>query len=255
MIHTLKTVEVTQGWGIQILLLSWAAGSLDALGYLGLGHVFTANMTGNTVLLGLAVGQGQMLAALHSISALLGFVLGVSSGVVLVKRQKPATDVRRAVTYALVAEGVVLAVFTVLWHLPGSLPGAERTDTVMQLLIVLAAVAMGIQSAVVRRLNFPGIATTYLTGTITSLVAGLVNRVTRAHALSSSTRIAGQATIRDRRVQLQAGVFFAYGVAAVASGVFQTRVPALVALSPLVAIVLVLVSSKLYARREEVAQE
>ncbi len=33
-----------------LLLLTFAAGSLDALSYLR-GHAFTANMTGNTVLL------------------------------------------------------------------------------------------------------------------------------------------------------------------------------------------------------------
>ncbi len=37
-----------------LLMLTWAAGSVDAISYLGLGHVFTAMMTGNTVLLGLA---------------------------------------------------------------------------------------------------------------------------------------------------------------------------------------------------------
>ena len=35
-----------------LLALTWAAGNIDAIGYLGLGRVFTANMTGNTVLLG-----------------------------------------------------------------------------------------------------------------------------------------------------------------------------------------------------------
>jgi hypothetical protein len=34
-----------------LLALAFAAGYIDALGYLGLNRVFTANMTGNTVLL------------------------------------------------------------------------------------------------------------------------------------------------------------------------------------------------------------
>ena len=46
-----------------LLLLSLAAASLDAISYLGLGRVFTAMMTGNTVLLGLALAQGEVLAA------------------------------------------------------------------------------------------------------------------------------------------------------------------------------------------------
>jgi uncharacterized membrane protein YoaK (UPF0700 family) len=35
-----------------LLTLTAAAGSADAVSYLGLGRVFTANMTGNLVLLG-----------------------------------------------------------------------------------------------------------------------------------------------------------------------------------------------------------
>ena len=59
-----------------VLLLAWAAGSVDAIGFLGLGHVFTANMTGNTVLLGLSLGEGRSLAALANVTALSGFILG-----------------------------------------------------------------------------------------------------------------------------------------------------------------------------------
>jgi uncharacterized membrane protein YoaK (UPF0700 family) len=51
---------------------------MDAISYLGLGHVFTAMMTGNTVLLGLSLGQGHVLAALRSILALVGFAAGVA---------------------------------------------------------------------------------------------------------------------------------------------------------------------------------
>src|SRR5215470_8216887 len=46
------------GWRDGVLLaLTFAAGCVDALSYLGLSHVFTANMTGNAVLLGLAIGR------------------------------------------------------------------------------------------------------------------------------------------------------------------------------------------------------
>ena len=43
-----------QGRDTMVLVLTWAASGVDAISYLGLGHVFTANMTGNAVLLGLA---------------------------------------------------------------------------------------------------------------------------------------------------------------------------------------------------------
>jgi hypothetical protein len=40
---------------IALLVLTLVTGLVDAVSYLGLGHVFTANMTGNVVLLGFAV--------------------------------------------------------------------------------------------------------------------------------------------------------------------------------------------------------
>src|SRR5712691_993515 len=61
-----------------LLALTWAAGSVDAISYLGLGHVFTAMMTGNTVLLGLALAQGEVWAVLRSIIALVGFAAGAA---------------------------------------------------------------------------------------------------------------------------------------------------------------------------------
>jgi uncharacterized membrane protein YoaK (UPF0700 family) len=61
---------------LSLLALTWAAGNIDAIGYLGLGRVFTANMTGNTVLLGLHLGQEQGGAALRALVALLSFGSG-----------------------------------------------------------------------------------------------------------------------------------------------------------------------------------
>jgi len=64
--------------------LSLAAGCVDAVGYLGLGQVFVANMTGNYVLLGLAIGQTDGLDVLQSGAALAAFVLGVAVGAAIV---------------------------------------------------------------------------------------------------------------------------------------------------------------------------
>jgi hypothetical protein len=63
-----------------LLLLAGVAGYLNAVSYLGLGRVFTANMTGNTVLLGLALVQADRPAALRAGLALAGFLLGSACG-------------------------------------------------------------------------------------------------------------------------------------------------------------------------------
>src|SRR2546426_11534556 len=72
--------QVWTGRDTRILVLTWVAGLTDAISYLGLGHVFTAMMTGNTVLLGLAIAQGEVSAAWRSILALAGFAAGGGGG-------------------------------------------------------------------------------------------------------------------------------------------------------------------------------
>jgi uncharacterized membrane protein YoaK (UPF0700 family) len=51
-------------WGdVGLALLGFASGSMDALAFFNLGEVFPSAMTGNTALLGLALGQGHLIAA------------------------------------------------------------------------------------------------------------------------------------------------------------------------------------------------
>ena len=70
--------------------LSLAAGCVDAVGYLGLGQVLVANMTGNYVLLGLAIGQTDGLDVLQSGAALAAFVLGVAVDAAIVEGAQDA---------------------------------------------------------------------------------------------------------------------------------------------------------------------
>jgi len=234
-----------RGWTSPILLLTWVAGTVDAIGYLGLGHVFTANMTGNAVLLGLAAGQGQALAAFRSFLALAGFIAGVAVGAVLSHRAGTDLDQRRAFLGPMYVETGALAVFALLLH-QAFIP---RSSAILYTLIGVSAVAMGVQSAAVRRLKLPGIATTVLTGTITSLVAGLVRWLHITYISSPAEEAAAPAGGRERDLVLQAGVFLVYVAAAVAAGLFQRRMPTIVGFSPLLAIGLVLIMARSSAPR------
>jgi uncharacterized membrane protein YoaK (UPF0700 family) len=208
-----------------VLMLTWVAGSIDAVGYFGLGRVFTANMTGNTVLLGLALGHGEASAALRSILALLGYMSGVAAGDLIVGFD--AEDISRSFRRAISAEGMILILFTAAWHILGA------NGHLLLLLIFLSAVAMGIQSVAVRKLKLPGIVTTYITGTITSLVSGVVGGVKRQ--LSRKENVTGRADW-EGRVKLQAAVFVIYGLSAAVSGLIQSRWPAATNFSSLIAV-------------------
>ena len=102
-----------------LLLLACAAGAIDAISYLGLGRVFTANMTGNTVLLGLALVQADHQEALRASLALVGFLGGGALGAWVVEKGSAAGLWPRTVTVALALEWGFLVVFAVGWLYTG----------------------------------------------------------------------------------------------------------------------------------------
>lgn len=222
-----------------LLMLTWAAGSVDAISYQSLGRVFTAMMTGNTVLLGLALAQGEILAAVRSILALLGFVFGVTLGALIVERDETEAEWPAPVTSALAVEALLLAVFAAVWHWTEAAPRA------VQFLIVLLGAAMGVQAAAVRRLGVPGIATTYITGTVTSLFVDAVNWARSSMTGRSKPAPAGEPFAWEQRVGLLAGVFFVYGLGAFSGALLQARRPELATAAPLAAVALVAANASL----------
>ncbi len=206
---------------IMLLVLTCAAGLVDAISYLEMGHVFTAMMTGNTVLLALAIGQGEVMAALRSTLALIAFSAGAAGGAMVLRRGRARGEWPAIVTASLAIEALVLAVFAALWQVPGV---AGRADALLLVLIALSGLAMGIQAAAVRHLGVPGVASTYITGTLTSLMAELVT---------------GSAT---RHLRLLASVFLVYGAGALIGTVLQARSSSLLAWLPFVCVAAVVVN-------------
>ena len=113
----------TLGRESMLLLLTLAAASVDAISYLGLGHVFTAMMTGNTVLLGLALAQGEALAALRSILALIGFAIGVFAGAIIVERESYPAEWPSRRNHRSGFETIILAIFAANFTLLDSTMG------------------------------------------------------------------------------------------------------------------------------------
>ena len=150
-----------------LVALTFAAGAVDAVVFLRL-DVFTAVMTGNIVLLGLAIGQGAFRNALRSLVALAAY----AGGVVVAARLVGATPRDSAwtahVTRAFVIEWVLHAAFLAGWILTDARPDGLAAAT----LIAVSGMAMGIQAATARTLA-PSMPTTYVTGTLTALLSEL----------------------------------------------------------------------------------
>jgi uncharacterized membrane protein YoaK (UPF0700 family) len=152
-----------------LLTLTAAAGSADAVSYLGLGRVFTANMTGNLVLLGIAIGQSELAGSIRSVIAFAVFGVAVLVGIRLSGRPEPTAVWPRSATLVVVGELCLLGAFLAGWEIAGDRPTALGLD----ILVALSAGAMGMQTAAARRLGVVGVTTTFVTGMLTSLIAEL----------------------------------------------------------------------------------
>ena len=137
---------------VALALLSFAAGAMDALAFFSLGEVFPSAMTGNTALLGLAIGQGHLTRASRPFVAFVGFLAGGALASASLELRLKAVTKPQAVWRLLALEACLLAVFTVAWTL------VERpiADLVDYPIIVVASSAMGIQSVAARLLGAPG---------------------------------------------------------------------------------------------------
>ena len=149
----------------RLLALTVTAGLIDAVSFIGLGRVFTANMTGNVVFLAFAVAGVPGLSAPRSLVSLLAFLLGAVLGGRLARRRmtQPQWPWIRA---AFCVEAALL--------LMAGLAAATLTPDSSALIygvIVLTALAMGVRNATVRTLAVPDLTTTVLTLTLTGLAA------------------------------------------------------------------------------------
>ena len=151
-----------------LVCLTLSSGAVDAISYLGLGKVFTANMTGNIVLLGLAVGRSAGSELVRAAVSLVGYALGAFLGARIARRGGEHSW-RREVTLALSLVAVLQAALFGAWLGSSGHPG----QTAEALMVALSALAMGIQSAAVAALGVAGVTTTYVTGTLTGLMGGL----------------------------------------------------------------------------------
>jgi uncharacterized membrane protein YoaK (UPF0700 family) len=208
-----------------LALLAAVAGTLDVLGYLRLGPALMSAMTGNGALLGLALGQHQFTAALHSLAAFVGFIVGVGAGTSILNNAEAGWSPR--VTAVVAIEAVLLGAFAVLWLASGD----RRPEPAVYTLVLLASGAMGLQSAAVRQLKIPGVTTTFFTGTLTSVVTSLVRA---AEPPASSRKLPSSAVP-------QIVALVAYVGSAACAGLAATHAAHAIALLPVIALVVVLV--------------
>jgi len=151
-----------------LLGMTAVTGLVDAVSFLSLGRVFTANMTGNIVILAFASARVSGLSMARSSTALLAFLVGAIFGGRIMARASAETQTRFA-AQAFLMEVVFL--------FAASLYGIGYRGDLLEhsfqpfALIALTALAMGTRNAAVRKLAIPDLTTTVLTLTITAIGA------------------------------------------------------------------------------------
>jgi uncharacterized membrane protein YoaK (UPF0700 family) len=176
-----------------LLVMTFSTGLVDAVSYLGLGRVFTANMTGNIVLLGFGIAGSVGLPVVAPLVSLGAFLVGSAVGGAMATRiaHRHARHVARALgieTALVLAAAIVAATADVE-------PSTVSGDAV----IALLALAMGVRNATVRRLAVPDLTTTVLTMTLTGLAADAGRGRLRARLGAQDRCGAGDAARGDRR--------------------------------------------------------
>ncbi|MFD9003493.1 YoaK family protein [Streptomyces sp. NPDC059582] len=147
-----------------LLALTVVSGLIDAVSYLGLGHVFTANMTGNVVVLGFAAAGAPGFSVPHTATSLACFLVGAAAGGRVARRLGEGSR-RTWARLTLAVEAVLVAASAAVAF---AAPGATGTTYT---LIAVTALAMGLRNATVRKLGVPDLTTTVLTMTLTGLAS------------------------------------------------------------------------------------
>jgi len=177
----MDTARQTTDIGVRDLLLialTVSSGAMDAISYLGLGKVFTAFMTGNTVFLGLRAARAGDFDVVRIAIALAAFSAGVLLARLIGKflrnsdrRSGRNSDEGAGVwpREAPIALGIVViaqACFLAVWAAAGGWP----ENGVADILVGIGGLGMGAQSAAALSFGVTGIFTTAATGTVVVLM-------------------------------------------------------------------------------------
>ena len=144
---------------IGAVALACVAGMVNVIGYLGFEHQAVSHLTGTTSLLGAALAQGDLRAIVHLWGMLIAFCVGAMLSGLVIQDQTLKLGRRYGVALALEAALLLL-----------SIPLFKQQQIWGAL---LAAMACGLQNAMVTTYSGAAVRTTHLSGMFTDLGIGL----------------------------------------------------------------------------------
>ena len=152
-----------------VLMLACAAGCMDAFAILELNDVFISALTGNTILMGISLVQGNYPRFVASILVFIAFIPGTLIGTKILKSSRPGQCWTSQMTKAMCLEASLIAIFFLLL-----LSRNGSTDFLTLVLpILVGSLAMGLQFAITSRLTVKGAAVLMVTGMLIKLFNGI----------------------------------------------------------------------------------
>lgn len=148
-----------------LMVLTFSTGAADAVGYLGLDKVFTGNMTGNVVILGMAVVPDTELPVLGPAIALVGFFIGAMIGGRCLRSCDQGWSHRTTASLGVVAIVFLSVAGAMIIELP------ELGSPYAMAVTALLAGAMGLQAAAARHVAIKDVTTVVVTSTLTGLAS------------------------------------------------------------------------------------
>jgi uncharacterized membrane protein YoaK (UPF0700 family) len=142
---------------LQAIILTLVAGIADAVGYITMGGVFAANMTGNTVLAGIALAQAHWPDAGRHLAPLIAFFIGAMLSRLLLR-------LSHAPTAGLLVEAALLA-------------GAGFVPVGPEATVMIVAAAMGVQASAITHFAGSAVSTVVVTSTLARAADAALDRL------------------------------------------------------------------------------
>lgn len=190
------------------LSLTTVGGFVDAVGYIALFEVFTANMSGNSVHVGMYLGQRNWLQLLRPFCAIVSYVVGMTLTRITVE-VAGRKRIRRIASFTLAVEALLLVLFaraTPAMHL-GQI--ADLASPQYFTLVALLAFAMGVQTATLTHVGALTIYTTFVTGTLTKLTESFTRALFWGYDQLRQTGISDIVRLARRQRDVQEGAMLA----------------------------------------------
>jgi uncharacterized membrane protein YoaK (UPF0700 family) len=192
------------------------AGCVDLICYFTLVHIFTAHMSGNTVVTAAYIETGKWNDAILHALPIPCFALGVVVGVII-DEARPRVRRRTGFAPVLALEAILLVIFAILAFRLTS-ESARPVSVLFGFALAMPVTAMGLQNATLRRIGSKSVRTTFVTGMLTDFAEYMTKAVLKTGPLRSAL--------------ISGSMWLAYLIGAAAGGLLDLRIGSVSILLP-----------------------